>query len=569
MKYIIDLIQLLNIQQKKILLLFIPLTLILIILETFSIGLIIPIITSVLGDNQSMSLNVRIEKYLKYFFENLTILNLCIIIISVFFAKNIFFSLYNLYLFKFSNSIQLRLSKSLLRVYISTPYLKILHKDSAEMLRNLQSECAKVRNAIRYSIILFSETLVLLSIIFLIILVDVKSATSVIIYLFSIIIVYFLIFKNLVVKLGFQNQKVNRIVIKSILETVESSRLIRILSNQKFFLNKYDSQLKKFLRNNVFVSFMNLLPRVWIEIFVIIGICILIYFLTNSNFDKNYVIVYIGLISFALIRIIPSIMRISNSYQQLRYTTASVEKIKNDLNLKKFINKDGKMIKNFSKSLILSNVSFSYKETDKEILKNINLSIKKNECILIKGESGSGKTTLVNIISGLIKPNKGNFLLDDQEIDFENIKWGGNLGYVAQDTFVLDDEIKANIAFGIEEENINLDKVNEVIDQVQLRSYIDTLNEGIYTTVGERGARISGGQAQRLGIARALYREPNILIFDEATSSLDKENERKIYEILNKMKKSLTIIVISHNPIDTLNFDKRYELKNGNLTTIQ
>ena len=203
------------------------------------------------------------------------------------------------------------------------------------------------------------------------------------------------------------------------------------------------------------------------------------------------------------------------------------------------------------------------------ILKNINLSIKKNECILIKGESGSGKTTLVNIISGLIKPNKGNFLLDDQKIDFEKIKWGGNLGYVAQDTFVLDDEIKANIAFGIEEENINLDKVNEVIDQVQLRSYIDTLNEGIYTTVGERGARISGGQAQRLGIARALYREPNILIFDEATSSLDKENERKIYEILNKMKKSLTIIVISHNPIDTLNFDKRYELKNGNLTTIQ
>ena len=171
----------------------------------------------------------------------------------------------------------------------------------------------------------------------------------------------------------------------------------------------------------------------------------------------------------------------------------------------------------------------------------------------------------MNIISGLIKPNKGNFLLDDQEIDFENIKWGGNLGYVAQDTFVLDDEIKANIAFGIEEENINLDKVNEVIDQVQLRSYIDTLNEGIYTTVGERGARISGGQAQRLGIARALYREPNILIFDEATSSLDKENERKIYEILNKMKKSLTIIVISHNPIDTLNFDKRYELKNGNI----
>lgn len=569
MKYIINLIQLLNIQQKKILLLFIPLTLILIILETFSIGLIIPIITSVLGDNQSMSLNVQIEKYLKYFFENLTILNLCIIIISVFLVKNIFFSLYNLYLFKFSNSIQLRLSKSLLRVYISTPYLKIINKDSAEMLRNLQTECAKVRNAIRYSIILFSETLVLLSIIFLIILVDIKSATSVIIYLFSIIIIYFLIFKNLVVKLGFKNQKVNRIVIKSILETVESSRLIRILSNQKFFLNKYDNQLKNFLRNNVFVSFMNLLPRVWIEIFVIIGICILIYFLTNSNFDKNYVIVYIGLISFALIRIIPSVMRISNSYQQLRYTTASVEKIKNDLNLKKFINKDEKMIKSFSKSLTLSDVNFSYKDTDKEILKNINLSIKKNECILIKGESGSGKTTLVNIISGLIKPNKGNFLLDDQKIDFEKIKWGGNLGYVAQDTFILDDQIKANIAFGIEEENINLDKVNEVIDQVQLRSYIDTLNEGIDSTVGERGARISGGQAQRLGIARALYREPNILIFDEATSSLDKENERKIYEILNKMKKSLTIIVISHNPIDTLNFDKRYELKNGNLTTIQ
>ena len=569
MENIKKLFKLLDKNQIKILFLFVPLTLALIVFETLSVSLIIPIISNVLIESEQIEI-FKINKILMFIFGQLSLSKLLFLLLLTYFLKNIYFIFYNIFLFKYSNSIQLKLSIKLIKTYLSIPYIDFTKKNSAELLRNIQSECAKIRNGIRHVIILFSEFFILLSIISLIFLIDISSAIMVFLYISILVIIYFIIFKRLIVRLGFENLEKSQKVIKIILESLAASKIIRLFSKQNFFVEKFNNDLALFLKNNIYVSALSLIPKIWIEIFSITGICILVYFLSISSYDKNYLISYLGFISFAIIRIIPSILRISNSYQSLKYSSAAIEKIENDLNLSLTIQSLDSETNNltFKNQILLKNLTLKFEGNNNYVLNKINFKINKNETILIKGESGSGKTSLINLLSGIYKPESGDFILNGKKVETKNIIPLSNLGIVTQDTFMFDDKIKNNIAIGLNDHEINSDKVNNLIKEVELESFINNLDDGINTKIGERGARVSGGQAQRIGIARALYKDPDILILDEATSALDEENEKKIFEILNKWKKDLTIIVVSHNPIDYLNFDKKYELKKGKLNLI-
>ena len=370
----------------------------------------------------------------------------------------------------------------------------------------------------------------------------------------------------MIINLGFQNLDKNKKLIQNILENISASKIIRLSLKQEFYINKLKKNLHLFLKNNLIFSTLSLMPKVWIEIFSIIGICLFLFILEKSDYDKNYIITYLGFISLSLIRIIPSIMRISNSFQSLKYTSAAIEKIRDDVELI-YNSKENLSLDNliFKKKLVLQNVGFKFKNVNKWIFKNINLEIKNKENILIRGESGSGKTSLINIISGLYRPEEGNIFLDDKRLKNEEIRPLSNLSYVTQDTFLFDDSIKNNIAMGLEDNQLDIIKIREIINKVELDNLISSLEDGLDTNIGERGAKLSGGQAQRIGIARALYNDPDILILDEATNSLDKENEFKIFEILKKLKDQISIIMISHNPVENIIFDKKYELNNGKL----
>ncbi len=556
-------LQLLKSEQKKIIFAFVPLTLLLVIFETLSISLFIPIISNVLGDYQQPEI-IKVKKILTLLFGNLDITKLIILLSLIYFFKNLYFIFYNFYLFKISNKIQLNLSLKLMNKYFQIPYIDFVKKNSAELLRNIQSETAKIRNGIRYIIILFSEFFVFMAILILIFAFDPKSATTVLFYITLVIIVYFLIFKKIIINLGYVNVESNRRVIKNILENISASKLIRLFYKQKFFIDKLELNLKNYLKNNLHVSIFSLVPRVWVEVFAILGICFALLSLDKANYDKDFIITYLGFISFALIRIIPSVMRISNSYQALKYTSASIDKIEKDLALKSPLKSE---IQNnlFKNKIILKDVSLRFEKSKEILLKDVNMEINKNEIILIKGKSGSGKTSLINIISGIYKPSSGIYELDGNIIKDNEISPIKNLGYVTQDTFLFDDKIKNNIAIGKNDIDIDVDRVKNLIKKVELDKFVYNLSDGIDSKIGERGAKISGGQAQRLSIARALYANPDILILDEATNALDKINEEKIFQIIRKFKGNLTVIVISHNPIFNINFDKIYELKDGNL----
>ena len=217
------------------------------------------------------------------------------------------------------------------------------------------------------------------------------------------------------------------------------------------------------------------------------------------------------------------------------------------------------------KDIKIKNISFKYPNRAEQILENVNLIVNKNSFVGIGGESGSGKSTLIDIIMGILKPNSGEVLVDNKSIFNSVDSWQKKIGYVSQNIFLTPDTIKKNIAFGIPENEINDDLINDVIKKCSLEKFTNSLESGLNTQIGEGGSLISGGQKQRIGIARALYNNPEVLIFDEATSALDTEIEKEILDEIRNLKKDFTLIFITHRE-STLKFcDEKYLLKNNKL----
>jgi ATP-binding cassette, subfamily B, bacterial PglK len=556
---------LLNNKEKKKIIFFIPLTLLLVFLETLSIGLIIPIISYLLENKNFINYD-----FLNPFIESIPrtnlIIYLLISLIVVYLVKNLYIIFYNWSRMLLANSIQLRISSQLLEVYFKASYLEIFDRNSSELLRNIQTETAKLRNIINHTIILFSEILVILGIVILLSFINFKIIMIVLSAAVIIFFIYYLIIQNIVKELGYENQKITKKFIQSILEKIYSLKIIRIFLKENFFLNEFEKDMKKFQTNNLKLSIINLLPRIWIELFGVTFLCVLFIILINKSSDFNTILTLLSLIGVALIRLIPSINRVATSIQSLKYTTATFEKISYDLSIKTNIlnnNYDHKI--EFKDNIKIRNINFSFKKYKRNIFKNLNFEIKKNNLICIRGESGSGKSTFANIFAGLYQPDQGEFTVDGRIVKTSNLGWISKVGYVTQDTYLIDDTVKRNIAFGVEDNQIDEKKINEIIELVQLKELIETLPSKINTIVGERGSTLSIGQIQRLGIARALYRDTDILLLDEITSSLDQINTNKIYELIKRMKTLKTIIVIAHELSNDEIFDQIYELKNNTL----
>jgi len=223
------------------------------------------------------------------------------------------------------------------------------------------------------------------------------------------------------------------------------------------------------------------------------------------------------------------------------------------------------LIKAFKSKIKIKNLKYKYSEKLNYILNNINLNISKGEFIGIIGSSGSGKSTLVDLLMGLLTPSSGEICIDNININDDKSSWQRKIGYVPQNIFLIDDSIKNNIAFGIEGDKIDELKLNKAIEESQLKAFINSLEIGFETKVGERGAQISGGQLQRIGIARALYNDPEILILDESTASLDTLTENGIMDSINKLKGEKTIIMISHRFSSLKDCDKIYEIRDGKI----
>ncbi len=557
MNYLLSINKILNSREKKKLIVLFFLFLISSILEIFSLGMIFPLIQSLLNpDLISNFLEDKINIYINE--DNLRIL-IIICFFLIFLFKNLFIYFFNWWTFRVTNNLKVRLCEDLYSGYLNMDPIFFIKKNIGILMRNLQTEAGLVSKTIYQLITLINETIIILSISIFLIIFDWKSFLIV----SSSLIFFFFIFnffsKNYIYKLGILRTERSAKVPKILIEGFNSYKEIQIYKVKNFFINKYISEEKTLADYTIKQQLLGVLPKLYFEaIFIFIFSIFIMYFLLGSAFvgqTGSDLITVIGMFGAAAIRILPSSSRILSSLQGIRYQKKSFQIIFEDIQyLKKILKSKNLNIPhknlNFENSVNLQNISFSYEK--KKIFDNLNLKINKGEKVGIVGQNGTGKSTLLNIFLGFLLPSSGKFTIDDKDV-FKNIEsWRSIVSYVPQNINLMNMTIKENILFG-RDQSIQIDE--SVINNSCLRNFIDSLENGMDTEILELGKNISGGQAQKIAIARALLAKPKILIMDESTSSIDNEDEKIIIENLIK-DKDLTVVFVTHKKNLLSKFDK-------------
>ncbi len=505
------------------------------------------------------------------FDENLMII-FCLIFFSIFLLKNFVIIFTNKISYNFIFSFRTNLFSNLLQKILHQEFLFFVQKGISKIFNTTFNEVNIFSvNIVRPLIIMLTEILVSLGILFLII---ITGNSNGLILIFPVMVIVGLILKNL--NKSIKNWSLIRIennekIINYNLILISGIKEILIFGKIKKILKQFDDSLKSLeyvdVKNGVVTSY----PKVLLEQSVILIFIIIILLMSSMGETNENIIIILSFYLVASYRLVPSINKIFVSYQQIKFGKPAIPKIMEYYNLKKtteFIeNYETYNSLEFKNEIILKNISFSY-QNDKNIFKDLDLKISKNEIIGIVGESGSGKSTIVNLLTGLIKAQKGSIIIDKKELnDPLNFRKYQNLFSISsQDTYIIDGTIKDNIIFG-SSEKISNDKIKSSIKFARLETTINNLSDGLDTYIGSSIKKLSSGQKQRISIARSIYSGRKILIFDEATNALDKENENYIFENLKNLKTEKTIIIISHDPENLKICDKILKVKNRNLVS--
>ncbi len=571
-KNLINLRVLLTINQKKNFLFL----LILMVFAMFLEILILKFIFILLNSFSENSINE--DSSIFKLIDNLKIeLNINLLIIIIIFFVLFFKTILNLFINwkkgKFIFKTKEELSKNFLSGYLYMPRLFHMRVNTSELIKNITTEIDSLISSLLSLSNMFLEIILLtgLSIFLLFLNFKVTLACLLLFILFSFLLSKFNSKKT--INLGKQRVLIIQKRLKNIIEALTGSKTFEITGARDKVMTDFNLNNSKLAKISVETFFRNTAPKPLFEVFTAMVITIVLLIVIGQNIAINFIIPTLGVFLTASYRLIPSFSNFMSSLQGFQYSIQSLDNLSKDnqkFKKNKFITSNKKF--DFKNVIELKNISFDYQNSENIkknlILKNLNLKISKGSKIGITGESGSGKSTLIDIIMGLLPIQRGEIKIDEKNINQNIDGWQKNISCVPQEVFILDDTLKKNVAFGVDEKDINNNKVFQVLDQAGLGSFVKNLEKNIDTTIGERGERISGGQKQRIGIARALYFNPELLIFDEATSSLDKKTEERIINEIFEKNRDKTILFISHN-LKVLNYcDKIYEIKNKTLNQI-
>jgi ATP-binding cassette, subfamily B, bacterial PglK len=519
------------------------------LLEVLGLGILLPLLSLII-DPEKINQNNAVNE-VKLFFDDISdkeFVIYCLLLFLVFYLlKTLFLAYLSYRQNKFLTGVTNNVSNNLFLNYLKQPYTFFLKNNTSELIKNIQVEVTHFSAFFSSLIIVFSEIGMIFSISVTLVFIEPMGALTLGIF-FGVLSVVFLQFtKERLKRWGVVRQDVDSKSSKIILETFGGIKDIFVLGRKQFFLNNFFKQ--NHLKASVSLRQLTIsqFPRLYLELVAVFGLIGFILLMTYRNEDPKVLISTIGVFVAATFKIIPSINRLIASIQLLKYYKSSLSIIYNELvclkteeipsnqNLDSYVFKD---------KIQLLNLSFGYNNTT--LLQDVNLEINKGDSIGIVGESGSGKSTLIDLLLGFQKPSKGLITIDDVNLNDVILSFRSKIGYVSQELYLIDDSILNNIAFGINKDEINIERVHEVIKLSQLETLIENSKDGVNTRVGERGVQLSGGQKQRIAIARALYSNPDILILDEATSALDSKTENSIIKTVEGLKGNVTIIIISH-----------------------
>jgi ABC-type multidrug transport system fused ATPase/permease subunit len=459
-----------------------------------------------------------------------------------------------------------KLCDSIYKNYLHEDYLYHLKRNSSDLIRIITNEINFVIQSVFLPLlIVFMEILVVIGITLLLLSVETRSTIYVLVTFLLLGTIYFRIISKKLKKWGGERLYHEGKKLQNITQGLHGIKIVKMFNQEKTFLDQFNINASGSAKVGQYAAVITQIPRLSIEF---IAVFLIVFFMVyNVQLSTNVTEFFpkLALFAAAAFRLLPSMNRLVNNLQTLRYASPAVNKIHNEFPLKteipSKINLETKI--DFNDEINISNLSFRYPENDENILQDINLKIKCGESIGFIGKTGAGKSTLIDIICGLLNPQDGKILVDKKNIKDNIGSWQQQIGYVPQNVYLLDDTIKQNIIFGKTIDND--ENLMDSIKLAQLDKLISKLPEGINTKVGERGARLSGGQIQRIGIARAINNNAKILIFDESTSALDVETEKELINDIYKLKSKKTLIIISHRISVLEHCDRVYSVKNKNI----
>jgi ATP-binding cassette subfamily C protein len=529
-----------------------------------------------------IDLNVLVNKfpdffaidYIKNLGQNyLTIYGGSMLII-IFLIKNIYLSIFLFFQGRVFKILRTDIRNDLFSKYITAPYNFHIKTNPAVLIRNIGHSVSGAINTILSTLSIIRESLVLVVVFILLFLNEPKVTITVSTFFILIAGTFLLLTRKKLLFIGDLFAKENANQLKTINHALGSIRETKILNRENYLINLFKRNVDEIEKHTFFMYFLNQTPRIFLEVTAVIAVSMTAILFVLINLPNEQILPAISLLAVCSIRLIPAFNLIISSLSARNFSLASLKIVSKDyVNVpieNKYRTKELVKEENYNKFLFkekikFENVFFLHEDSNIKILQNISLEIKLGQKIGIIGKSGAGKSTLIDLILGLLKPTKGKIFVDGLNIDHNLGDWQKQIGYVPQDIYLLDDTIRNNIAFGLSEKNINREAILNSIKLSRLEDYVSSLEKKEDSIIGNRGIKLSGGQKQRVGIARALYHDPQILIMDEATSSLDTINEKKIMEEISDVSENRTLIIITHRHKSVLNCDKVYLLDRGKI----
>ena len=534
-------------------------------LETISLGIVVPIIGILTQDDYQQKYPFIVDIFGNLSREEL-ISAVMVAMVLIYIVRSLFL-FWSLWIQKgFSASVSGRLSQSLFSTYLRQPYMFHLQRNSSTLMRNAKNATAIVTCGVDPFLVLLTDGLVAIAMFALLIAVEPVGTLAVLLVFGLSTFVFQRTTRRRIDNWGYQVDYHETKILQHLQEGFGGAKDVKVLGRENEFLSQHEKHLGESIRINRIYNVILTLPRSFMEIITIVGLCLLVVSMVVRGRELADIVPILGLFAAAAFRVMPSINRLLMATQTLIFNRSIIASVYQDFLLDSPDSLTVKSNTKFASQLELMDVSFQYPTAATASLQNVSLVVKRGEAVGFVGPSGAGKSTLVDVILGLFAPTSGVVKVDGQDVQQNLRNWQNQIGYVPQAIYLTDDTLRRNVAFGLNDENINDNLVRDAIRLAQLEEFVATLPEKLDTVVGERGVRLSGGQRQRIGIARALYHNPSVLVLDEATSSLDTPTEHGVMQAVQALQGSKTVLIVAHR-LSTVEYcDRLYKIENARIT---
>ncbi len=497
---------------------------------------------------------------------------LVIVIIVLYFLKNLYLSVLYYFQYSFIYNNQLKVAGRLIDCYLKKPYTYHLDHNTSDMIRNIMLDTDRLFQLILSFLNVMSEILLSLLLVIYLLISDPMMSCTVAGLLLVCMAVFRILTKKKVHSYGKMNQEYDGRMHQAINQALGAVKDIKILHREKYFVDSFVSCGRKKMTALINTNFFGTIPRYIIETITVAAIMLVLIYKLMTGTDLNTLLPVLASFAVAAFKLLPSVGKVSNYMNNITFLKPSIDLIYHDLKETEDMENvviedpdDAAQHQDSPSGIRIEDLFYRYPKTENDVLKGVSFNVALGTSIGLIGESGAGKSTLADVILGILYPRDGRVMYGSMNVHEYPLKWAEKLAYIPQAIYLADESIRKNVAFGIDDGDIDEDRVWEALEEAQLSSFVHSLPEGLDTEVGERGVRLSGGQRQRIGIARALYGNPEILVLDEATSALDSETETAVMEAIERLHGKKTLIIIAHRLTTIKNCEFIYRVEDGNV----